>query len=231
MPVDLQILRGEWRNLLPGKVVIVAGPISDSTPDLTDGESRSVGTVASARMLELRTGRHYAKEALSLLGIKAVELPVLPDRSPAWPGGTTGSITHVRGLHEGHCAVAVGLTAQFGSIGIDIEYQRTVPPETWPTFLTARELDQIQILRETGRQEDVLCRWCVKESVIKAACMRLDPLAIETEKSGVDGHWYAFGTAVEFRWPVKSSQAEGFVMAAVAVPAESTWALKRSTSH
>ena len=224
MSPDLQILLDAWSTLFTDHVEIVAGPISSAAPALTIEECKSAGTVTSERMLELRTGRQYAKQALSSLGINGVELPVLPDRSPAWPSGTTGSITHVRGRHGSHCAVAVGLAAKFSSIGIDIEYQHRVPPGTWPTFLTVRELRQMQILGESGRQKDVLCRWCVKESVIKAARMRLDPLAIETEKTGVNGQWRAFtsvgtqfGAAEEFGWSVKSVQAEGFVMAAVAV--------------
>lgn len=224
MPPDLRILREAWKVLLPENVKIVAGPISRAAPALTIRECKSAGKVASERMLELRTGRQYAKQALSSLGIKGVELPVLPNRSPAWPPGTTGSITHVRGSYEGHCAVAVGLTAQFSSIGVDIEYRHAVLPEIWPTFLTVRELAHMKILDDAGRQEDVLHRWCVKEAVIKACRIPLDPLAIETGKTDISGQWRAFpsvaapfGTAEDLRWSVKSAQAEGFVMAAVAV--------------
>ncbi len=223
MQPDSATLQDAWRALLPDNVEIVGGPMSNAAPALTLAERESAGGVAPERMLELRTGRQYAKQALSSLGIRGIELPILPDRSPSWPDGITGSITHARGRHQSHCAVAVALTTQYSSIGIDIEYQQVVPPEIWPTFLTVREIGLLQIREGVLSQEDVLCRWCVKEAIIKAARTGLDPLTIETEKI-VDGKWSAypaigtrFGASSEFPWSVRTALAEGFAMAAVAV--------------
>lgn len=224
MRSDLRALLGAWQTLLPREVEIAGGPINGAAPSLTIEEYKSAGQVASDRMLELRAGRQYAKEALSLLGFKNVELPILPDRSVAWPTGTTGSITHVRGRHVSHCAAVVGVTTQFSSIGIDIEYQHSVPEEAWETFLTVREISQLQELDLGARQSEVLHRWCVKESAIKAAGMRLDPLEIDTEKVNSDGQWRIFSTAIAkfgqtrgFPWLARSTQAEGFVLAAIAM--------------
>jgi 4'-phosphopantetheinyl transferase EntD len=217
-----QTWKDTWETLLPPAIEIVLGPISQTPPALTKREGESAGNVTSERMLELRTGRDFAKRALASFGIQDVELPVGLDRSPVWPEGVTGSITHVRSRRVGHCAVAVGLTAQFSSIGIDMEYEQDLPVEVWSTFLTLKELDQIRRLGERDQQEDVLCRWCVKESVVKAMDTRLDPLSIETEKTGICGEWRAVseetnGAFNRLEWSAKSAKAEGLVMAAVAV--------------
>lgn len=224
MQPDLDILSRTWKSLLPPNVKIVGGAIDGSAPALTGGELGSVGQVAYGRMLELRTGRHYARQALSLLGIQDVEVPVRPDRSPGWPNGTTGSITHVRGRCGGYCAVAVGLISEFASIGLDVEYQDTeLPPEVWPTFLTERELGQIYVLAENRRREEALCRWCIKEAVVKAARAPLDAFSIETERTAVDGQWNVLSsgsTGVSTLgtppWLARSAQVEGLILAAIA---------------
>jgi 4'-phosphopantetheinyl transferase EntD len=193
-------------------------------PALTKRESDSAGEVTSERMLELKAGRYFAKRAMARFGIKDVELPIGPDRAPVWPKGVTGSITHVRDRHFGYCAAAVGLTAQFSAVGIDMEYRRDLPPEVWSTFLTSNELGQIERLNERDKQENALCRWCVKESVVKAVRLGLDPLEIETEKTSIWGDWRIFARATgpagalgQFGWSARSALADGFAMAIIAL--------------
>ena len=225
MPTDFQRLWRVWRALLPYDIQIVAGPLMCAAPPLSFRERISAGMVAPKRMAELETGRFYAKQALSLLGFNNVELPVTEDRSPAWPSGTTGSITHIRRREaEGYCAVAVGRDDQFRAIGIDVEYLVALPRKTWSTFLTPRELDQVSGLGCGDQAADVLVRWCVKESVIKASRIGLDPLAIEAERTVAGGQWRLaacrdgrFGTAEGNGWHVQSAQAGGLVLAATAV--------------
>jgi hypothetical protein len=96
-------------------------------------------------------------------------------------------------------------------------------PEVWPTFLTKRELSGIYALAESRRREEALCRWCVKEAVVKAARVQLDALSIETEKAGVDGQWSifssggtSFSTLGHPPWSARSAQVEGLILAAIA---------------
>jgi hypothetical protein len=224
MTTEHRTLKETWRTLLPPSIEIMLGPIDRTAPALTRGENESVGNVTSVRLLELKTGRHFAKQALAAFGINDVELPVGSDRSPAWPERTTGSISHARHCSGGYCVVAVGLTTQFESIGIDIEYQRALPPEIWSTFLTSREFRQVRALDVRDQGESALSRWCVKECVIKAARRQLDPLTIETEGTSISGQWRAFvcdakliAPPNKLEWSVKSAQASGFVMAAAVV--------------
>jgi 4'-phosphopantetheinyl transferase EntD len=223
MKSEDRTMKEAWRRLSPAGIEIAWGPITHMLPALTKRESESAGEVTTARTLELKAGRYFAKQALAGFGIKDVELPIGPDRSPVWPKGVTGSITHVRDRDFGYCAAAVGLTAQFSSVGIDMEYRRDLPLEVWQTFLTSNELDQIEKLNEGDQQENALCRWCVKESVIKALRLGLDPLAIQTETTNIRGNWRVFRLDTDrfgslgHGWSARSAQADGFVLAVVAL--------------
>ena len=223
MPTDLQLLWRAWKALLPDDIQIVAGPLMTTAPPLTFKECNSAGAVAPQRMSELMTGRYYAKQALSLLGFDDVELPINEDRSPAWPSGTTGSITHIRRAEtEGYCAVAVGRSDQFRAIGIDVEYGVALPREIWATFLTPRELNQVLALDRIDQPANALIRWCVKECAIKAFWTGLDPLTIDAEKT--DGPWRVavcrknlFEPAAETFFYVQSAQVGDYFMAATVV--------------
>ncbi|MGZ4695621.1 MAG: 4'-phosphopantetheinyl transferase family protein [Acidimicrobiales bacterium] len=57
-----------------------------------------VARAVPARCDELFTGRTLARAALGALGVAPVAIGRRPDRSPDWPDGVLGSITHTRGL-------------------------------------------------------------------------------------------------------------------------------------
>jgi 4'-phosphopantetheinyl transferase EntD len=164
-----------WRELLPRGVEISAGPLLDNPPELTPREEKSAGVMAPRRTLEFKTGRAYAKLALSKLGFSNVELAVGANRAPIWPAGTSGSITHA----AGHVAAAVANVASVGMIGIDAEANCASPPSIWAQFLTARELQHVRGLPLAARAGLVLSIWCVKEAVSKALGYPIDPTEIE----------------------------------------------------
>ena len=130
------------------------------------------------RAIEFRTGRAYAKCALTKLGLYNVELPVGADRVPIWPPGICGSITHTAGPAGGHVAAAVARTEVVGSIGIDAEMNRTLHPSTWTQFLVDSELQHLQSLPVDSRAGVVLTIWCVKEATVKALGEPIDPMEI-----------------------------------------------------
>ena len=70
-----------------------------------------------ARQREFATARACARRALARLGVKPVALVPHADRSPCWPDGIVGSITHTRDL----CLVALARRGRLASLGIDIE--------------------------------------------------------------------------------------------------------------
>ena len=94
------------------------------------------------RMRELENGRMYAKRALAMLGIRDVDLPIAPNRSPLWPAGIVGSLTHVIGRVDGHVAAAVARTENVCALGIDIECESGLHPRLWDYVLTRRERER-----------------------------------------------------------------------------------------
>jgi 4'-phosphopantetheinyl transferase EntD len=132
----------------------------------------------AGRTLEFKTGRAYAKLALSKLGCYPVELPVGSDKAPIWPAGVSGSITHTTGTAGGHVAAAVLRTDAVGRIGIDAEVNRALHPATWKQFLAGNELQKVRKLPVESRATIVLTIWCVKEAAAKALGEPIDPMDI-----------------------------------------------------
>ena len=167
-----------WRALLPRDAAISAGPLLVDAPALTAREETSAGAMDAGRTLEFKTGRAYAKRALSKLGCGPVELPVGADKAPTWPLGVRGSITHTSGTAGGHVAAAVARTDAVGSIGIDAEVNRPPHPSAWKQFLSGDELQRVRELPVTSRATRVLSIWCVKEAAAKALGEPIDPTDI-----------------------------------------------------
>ena len=69
------------------------------------------------RQAEYLAGRYCAMEGLKALGSNKLIVPTNKDRSPGWPDGYIGSITHSNGL----ALAAVGKSQQFRAIGVDAE--------------------------------------------------------------------------------------------------------------
>jgi 4'-phosphopantetheinyl transferase EntD len=80
-------------------------------------EAAAVRAAPARRRNEFVTGRVYARRAMHDLAGVPLALPMNADRTPAWPPGITGSITHSRD----HCAVAVARQRDLLAIGIDVE--------------------------------------------------------------------------------------------------------------
>lgn len=106
-----------FRQLVPHGIVVEGGDFKPADRPVKLEEEVSLGNVVPARRREFRAGRIMARQALRGLGIPETVIPIELDRAPVWPAGIVGSISHTRSL----CVVAVGSSAEFLSIGIDIE--------------------------------------------------------------------------------------------------------------
>ena len=105
------------RRLLPTAIAVVEGAIPDPPDPIWPEESASVRNAVPKRAREFAAGRAFARRALGILGISPGPLPAKPDRSPLWPPGFVGSVTHA----SDYCAVAVARTTDVSAIGIDVE--------------------------------------------------------------------------------------------------------------
>lgn len=120
-----------------------------------------IARAAPRRRAEWLAGRCCASEALRLLTGQGTYPGMAPDRSPLWPDGTLGSISH-----SGDVAVAIA--ARAGSclgIGIDIErvMDGRAASEIAPEALTPRERRHL-----ANDPFSVTLAFSAKESLFKA---------------------------------------------------------------
>jgi enterobactin synthetase component D len=80
-------------------------------------EGRTRNEQFGIRKLFFDTGRACAADVLTDLGSYETSVPMAADRSPVWPKGYVGSITHT----DDFVGVAVARCKDFRSIGIDAE--------------------------------------------------------------------------------------------------------------
>ncbi|WP_319459089.1 4'-phosphopantetheinyl transferase family protein [Micromonospora sp. RTP1Z1] len=109
------------RDLLPATVAVaVAGP-DDWAGDLLPAELACLSDRAvPSRRRDFTAGRVCARRALAALGLPAAPVPAAPDRSPVWPAGVVGTITHT----HGYCAAAAARSGEIRSVGMDAERHR-----------------------------------------------------------------------------------------------------------
>ena len=118
-----------WRLLfgdaLPAFVrVATSDPRHADLSGLLGREREVVARAVAKRQREFAAGRVLARGLFLELGVPAdFELLNRADRSPAWPRGVVGSITHCDTL----VAVAVARAADAAGIGIDVEPAEALP--------------------------------------------------------------------------------------------------------
>jgi 4'-phosphopantetheinyl transferase EntD len=171
-------------------------------------------------MRELESGRVYAKRALAMIGINNIDLPIARDRSPLWPPGIVGSLTHLRG-RDGQFAAAVARTTDVCAIGIDIERETGLHPRLWNFVLTQSELERILALPPQQRMIEAQVAWCAKEALFKAARRPIDPTGVDIERDRSGGNFVAIWRASESEmrpveiWQGRTTCSQGLILAAV----------------
>lgn len=146
------------RRLFPhGVAVAVADPLNDEPP-LMGSEAHAIRRAVASRKREFRRGRACARQALGLLGLPRIEVPVGPDREPLWPPGYVGSITHC----EGFVGAVASPTSVCSALGFDAEPARSLPPEVCKLVLSVGEMEQ------TAAASSELVFFSAKEAIHKA---------------------------------------------------------------
>lgn len=103
--------------VLPRDVVAVeAHGAVEPTPLFPEEESYIAGAI-ERRRLEFARGRSCARMAFAALGMDPVAIISASDRSPIWPRGVVGSITHCRN----YACAAVAHAQSYVAVGIDAE--------------------------------------------------------------------------------------------------------------
>lgn len=116
----------------------------DAIGELTASESAALARAHPDRLLEYRAGRHCAREALAVLGLRDVSILRNDDRSPIWPPGFVGSITHSRAQGFGWGAAAVARGTAVRALGIDGELDEPLERKLWERVLLDPEREFVE---------------------------------------------------------------------------------------
>ena len=128
-------------------------------------EEAFVARAVERRRAEFATGRVLARQALAALGREPAAILAGADRSPCWPDGIVGSISHSPAL----CGVVLGRREDgVRLVGLDIELAQPLPPDLWETVLTPAERDRLSAMPpdEAGLAARLI--FSAKECVYKA---------------------------------------------------------------
>ena len=197
--MDSEKLSRTLREMIPVDVCVTAGQAL--AMPLTARERASLGAVDANRIREFESGRAYAKRALAMLGIRNVDLPIGPSRSPVWPIGVVGSITHVQhGRNGTYVAAAVARTDAVLAVGIDFEMEDSLHPHVWRHVLTKRELERILAFPVRTRRTEAQYIWCAKEATAKTVEQPFDPAELEVERDPKSGDFIAKFADDNKRW-------------------------------
>ena len=160
-------MKSIFRQILPEQIEL--GEIDPSDVDwdeslLFESERRFIQNAVDRRQQEFLAGRMMARSAMVRLGIPPQEVAAAADRSPIWPSGVTGSISHT----EGWCVAAVARSSDVMAVGIDVEKATPLPDELIATVLTDEEIQQLGNSRALGPNLLAKLVFCAKEAAYKA---------------------------------------------------------------
>ena len=164
-PDDAPVRRSSRLEALAGGDIVAfesGGGVSADT--LLPGEAAMVADAVPKRVGEFAAGRACARAALAQLGIGGFELRSAADRSPLWPPGIVGSISHT----DGFCGAAAGSSAHVLGLGLDAEARHRVGPDLWRRICTEEERRQLATLDAVQAAERATLIFSAKEAFYKA---------------------------------------------------------------
>jgi 4'-phosphopantetheinyl transferase EntD len=151
------------RALMPATVCL-SGFVGPGNVDaLLPQERRHLQGMSDGRIAEFAAGRATARRALDTLGFSGHALDRRQDRSPVWPDGVVGSLSHAGALS----VAAVARRDAIFAIGIDIESIGRVREKLWPMVFVAREVEAIESRPPTERAALASILFSAKEAYFK----------------------------------------------------------------
>jgi 4'-phosphopantetheinyl transferase EntD len=98
-------------------------------------EQSLIARALPKRQAEFRAGRACARRALASMGVPPGPLLAQDDRTPKWPSGIVGSITHT----DGFCAAVVARERDARGVGLDAEPDAALDPSLEAAICTPAE--------------------------------------------------------------------------------------------
>lgn len=142
------------------------------TSTLLPSESKAVSTAVAYRQREFAAGRTAARAAMRRLGRDEEAIPANPDRSPCWPPGLVGSISHCRTT----CVAVVALDRSWLSVGVDVEHDQGMPCELWGSICGPDELRRVRQIPAANQGRWVTRVFCAKEAYYKWVYPRIQTI-------------------------------------------------------
>lgn len=142
--------------------------VAQAVPALVDHalfneELEYIARATARRRAEFGTARVCARQALAELGFRACPLVPQPDRSPRWPGGAVGAISHT----DGYCAVVVTLASRAAGLGLDVELDEPLAPDLEAMICTPSERTWLDRWPKEQRGRMAKIVFCAKEAFYK----------------------------------------------------------------
>jgi 4'-phosphopantetheinyl transferase EntD len=162
-PVSLAHPDSAIRRLFGGAHVVAESVPREFDGELFPEEQEYIRGAALKRRAEFGTARVCARTALAAMGVPATALVPRSDRSPTWPMGIVGSITHT----GGYCAVVVDRGPPLLSVGLDAEELRVLEPGVASSILTPREQSWLSAQAPASRDDLVILFFSAKEAYYK----------------------------------------------------------------
>lgn len=150
----------------------------------------SLRSAVKKRQYEFLASRYCAQLCLEDLGLSpAPQVGFALDRSPTWPDGFVGSITHT----EGWASAVVGRRSDFLSIGIDIEHRiaDATPQMVQHICHDPGESERLRTQLQLSAEEALTMIFSAKETLYKAIYPRVKSFfgfhaaAVEADASGL----------------------------------------------
>lgn len=148
-------------DLLPPAVVCVESAGPPVVVPLLGDEPAAVVRAVPERRAEHAAVRGCARDALERLGFGRPPVPSAPDRSPVWPAGVVGSMTHCTGYR----AAAVARADDVVGVGVDAEPLAPLPAGVAALVMSPAEQAALSALDPARHPDRVL--FSAKESVYK----------------------------------------------------------------
>jgi 4'-phosphopantetheinyl transferase EntD len=190
------------RRLYPDGTIAAELYGSGDPAGLHPQEAALCRSFAPARIAEFAAGRRCARRALDELGHVDVALLTKPDRSPRWPTGVVGSITHTLG----YCGAVVADTSRFLGLGLDAEIVGRVTPDLWSQVLTEDDGAQLAAASYAARARLATIIFSAKEAFYKCQFpvteqwVEFLDVSVYLEATGADTGTFVVRPARELSW-------------------------------
>lgn len=151
-------------GLLDPRIQLAQGDPRANWPAVLPVEEASIERAVDRRRREFRAGRSVARQAMLALGSRPEAIAMRADRSPAWPEGLVGSISHCEDL----CVAVVARSDQgWLAVGVDVETRAALPMELLEVVCGAEEREWLAGLPMADRGDFARLIFSAKECVYK----------------------------------------------------------------